>query len=204
MPNPATMVSGYCSSSGPASSSSGAAGAEVEEEVAMEVDYGSISSDDNAAKKKMSSSVAAAAAASDDESDAERKFPGASGASQQPLEKIECDVCHKYSAHPSFVGFMYDVPGLPWVVIRDATIHKALGNEVKNHFAGKTPIVQVCVYCAEKHHMKTYTRQDKRGRPSVTSEWTRLKARSRGMAVSKSKAKKLAFPSDRKHELDPT
>jgi hypothetical protein len=82
-------------------------------------------------------------------------------------------------------------------VVKDPSNQKAMGGKVESVFVDKKTL-QVCVHCAGKAHGKTYTRTDGKGRPSVTSEWTRLKAKSRGMALAPSKQKTQAMLHDRK------
>jgi hypothetical protein len=92
--------------------------------------------------------------------------------------------------HPSMIGYLQNVPpDFPWVKMFDSQMHKACtGNNAINFFL-KEPIRPCCAYCATKLHKKQYymviLQADGKTIDKVTSEWTRLKAKSRGMQPNK-------------------
>ena len=160
----------------------------------IEVDY---DPDDTAAPSAVSVPVPVASPVAADPEAGD--FQGASGsAANAVLGKHHCSFCDKYYLHQSMVGHLYDAPPeFPWVKMLDTQMHKAcVGTGALNFFLPH-PIRTACAYCAQTIHKKkpyviSHLFEDGKVVDKVTSEWTRLKAKSRGMQMSKHHAELAA------------
>jgi hypothetical protein len=114
-------------------------------------------------------------------------FTGASGESQKPLLKGHCKFCGRAFEHPSMVAYFLPEEGRPFAKVAEPVVQKVLQKTVVNIFDDRE-VYPGCAFCAETWHKREHAYVNeivKDGRTSfkLTSEWTRLKDKSRGKGL---------------------
>ena len=107
---------------------------------------------------------------------------GHSGESQ-----LELASRHQDFAHPSMVAYVLDEPGYGFADLKDAVVEIENFGQMSNIYDGRRLICD-CVFCISEMHGKKYFEQVvKEGKTTIklTSEWYRLKNKSRGVALNR-------------------